>query len=334
MKHGNGSKDITGNKYNLLTVISYIETRNKVPFWNCKCDCGKEKIISGKELKNGGTKSCGCLNNIKKYIDLSGNIYGKLKVLRYSKTIKKVVYFNVKCECGNIKEVRGGDLKAGCTKSCGCAITTPSVKIGEKYGSLTILYPVEDKRTGGFSMCLCHCGKQKVAQNSKMISGEVASCGCKRKGILIIDLLGKTFGHLKVISQAPTKLYAFWNCECICGNIKAIKSSYLIENRVISCGCLQRGYRELGTIYGIYDNQGILKYIGKTVKTKLSVRLNEHKNSTNNIKMKEWFDSIEYKPRIKTLIKNVPFSDLNTIEQETINYYKNKTTLLNVVYNK
>ena len=50
--------------------------------------------------------------------------------------------------------------------------------------------------------------------------------------------------------------------------------------------------------------------------------------------MKEWFDSIEYKPRIKTLIKNVPFSDLNTIEQETINYYKNKTTLLNVVYNK
>jgi hypothetical protein len=27
----------------------------------CECDCGKEKEILGKDLKNGNTKSCGCL---------------------------------------------------------------------------------------------------------------------------------------------------------------------------------------------------------------------------------------------------------------------------------
>ena len=30
--------------------------------WLCVCDCGEEKVIQSGELKNGDTKSCGCLN--------------------------------------------------------------------------------------------------------------------------------------------------------------------------------------------------------------------------------------------------------------------------------
>ncbi|MEK0337174.1 MAG: hypothetical protein QQN41_07060, partial [Nitrosopumilus sp.] len=33
--------------------------------WLCKCDCGKEIIILGYNLKNGTTKSCGCLRKEK-----------------------------------------------------------------------------------------------------------------------------------------------------------------------------------------------------------------------------------------------------------------------------
>lgn len=29
-------------------------------FWLCVCDCGKDHIVAGKELKNGNTRSCGC----------------------------------------------------------------------------------------------------------------------------------------------------------------------------------------------------------------------------------------------------------------------------------
>lgn len=29
--------------------------------WLCKCDCGSTAIVTGKSLKNGRTKSCGCL---------------------------------------------------------------------------------------------------------------------------------------------------------------------------------------------------------------------------------------------------------------------------------
>jgi hypothetical protein len=30
--------------------------------WYCKCDCGKEKLVSGSDLYNGLIKSCGCLS--------------------------------------------------------------------------------------------------------------------------------------------------------------------------------------------------------------------------------------------------------------------------------
>lgn len=55
-------KDIVGNKYNKLLVLSYAYSHNGRSFWNCRCDCGKQCVVNGKYLRNGETKSCGCLN--------------------------------------------------------------------------------------------------------------------------------------------------------------------------------------------------------------------------------------------------------------------------------
>jgi hypothetical protein len=52
--------DLTGQKFGLLTVLSYEETRNKNAYWLCKCDCGKQTTVSACSLKSGGCKSCGC----------------------------------------------------------------------------------------------------------------------------------------------------------------------------------------------------------------------------------------------------------------------------------
>jgi hypothetical protein len=58
-------KDISGNKYGKLTVISLAfmkkVSRGTVSYWNCICDCGQLKVARGYTLKNGGTSSCGCL---------------------------------------------------------------------------------------------------------------------------------------------------------------------------------------------------------------------------------------------------------------------------------
>lgn len=54
--------DITGKRYGMLTVLErekdYKEGKT---YWRCKCDCGNIAIVWGGNLRNGQTKSCGCL---------------------------------------------------------------------------------------------------------------------------------------------------------------------------------------------------------------------------------------------------------------------------------
>lgn len=55
--------DLTGEKFGRLLVQERAEnSREGRAQWLCKCDCGKLKVISGKSLREGKTKSCGCLH--------------------------------------------------------------------------------------------------------------------------------------------------------------------------------------------------------------------------------------------------------------------------------
>lgn len=58
--------DLTGQKFGKLTVIKREKNIRKndgsiISRWMCKCDCGNETIVYSSFLKNGHTKSCGCL---------------------------------------------------------------------------------------------------------------------------------------------------------------------------------------------------------------------------------------------------------------------------------
>lgn len=58
--------NLTGNKYNLLTVEKYLGKDNsKNNIYECKCDCGKSIIAQGSDVKTGKIKSCGCLSSTK-----------------------------------------------------------------------------------------------------------------------------------------------------------------------------------------------------------------------------------------------------------------------------
>lgn len=48
--------DMTGVVCGRLTPLRYVGDR----FWDCKCSCGRTKVIAGVNLRNGRTKSCGC----------------------------------------------------------------------------------------------------------------------------------------------------------------------------------------------------------------------------------------------------------------------------------
>lgn len=61
-KHMN-LEDLTGQKFGRLTVDKlYEDNTDKVTKWICHCDCGNKNIIvRAGDLKNGTTKSCGCI---------------------------------------------------------------------------------------------------------------------------------------------------------------------------------------------------------------------------------------------------------------------------------
>lgn len=53
--------DLTGQRFGKLTVIKrYGTDKHSKVTWLCQCDCGKEAVVIGSDLKRGHSKSCGC----------------------------------------------------------------------------------------------------------------------------------------------------------------------------------------------------------------------------------------------------------------------------------
>lgn len=59
-------ENLSGRVFDRLKVLEFagIEKRRRTMWW-CECKCGKLVKVDGTHLKNGHTKSCGCLNNEK-----------------------------------------------------------------------------------------------------------------------------------------------------------------------------------------------------------------------------------------------------------------------------
>ncbi len=129
--------DLTGQRFGRLTVIEYDHAEHDGAHWLCKCDCGTEKVVAGYLLRNGATKSCGCLKSdasraalgkaravlkARPRKDLTGQKFGRLVVLGLADVPdrKGFIFWRVRCDCGTEKTVMQNNLVSGRTKSCGC----------------------------------------------------------------------------------------------------------------------------------------------------------------------------------------------------------------------
>lgn len=82
--------DLTGQRFSRLDVICRVPSNGRRTMWKCKCDCGKEIITRGENLKSGNTKSCGCLkadNHIK-----TANGLGKTRLASIFNSMKQRCY--------------------------------------------------------------------------------------------------------------------------------------------------------------------------------------------------------------------------------------------------
>lgn len=105
-----------GKRFGRLLVTREATHKDGRAYWHCKCDCGNEVDVSGKSLRRGYTKSCGCI----KVVDLTGKLFGRLIVIEFSHIEKRQAYWKCRCSCGAEIVVRGNGLQCGGTQSCGC----------------------------------------------------------------------------------------------------------------------------------------------------------------------------------------------------------------------
>lgn len=185
----------------------------------------------------------------KKLIDLTGQKFGKLTVIKRAETPdgkNKNTYWLCKCECGNEKVLQAGNLTSPRgTKSCGCAPRKLEL-IGQRFEKLVVIkYLGNDKYQNTTWQCQCDCGNISVVKGTALKQGKVKSCGCLRREHL--DIVGQRFGKLLAIKFIKTiHERSFWECLCDCGNSIEVSLNCLQQGSTKSCGCGQKGKGSIG----------------------------------------------------------------------------------------
>jgi len=115
-------RSIVGMKFGDLTVLEPTDKRkNRNIIWKCRSDCGKIVEKTRKELYLIQKSPYTYIEiNGNKFIDISGQRFGKLVVTKFSERKNGVTYWECKCDCGNNSIVSYTNLTQGSTRSCGC----------------------------------------------------------------------------------------------------------------------------------------------------------------------------------------------------------------------
>ena len=137
------AKDLRGQVFGRLSVLYRYNKKDSKgnSFWKCKCECGSYVVVPGYCLKNGNTRSCGCLQkenaSAANIYDLTGLVFGQLTVIERleEKSINGSYFYKCQCKCGNFSKVNTDALTSGHTTSCGCS---------KSKGELTIIRLLEN----------------------------------------------------------------------------------------------------------------------------------------------------------------------------------------------
>lgn len=228
-------------RFGQLVVLSEVP-RDQRPspngrYYLCQCDCGNTKIIYGHNLKTGNTKSCGCLSrktaSQNNAVDMPiGGKYGKLTILRRAPVSPGgLAKWICECECGNITEVAGAQLRSGRTTSCGCEKYNRIInEKGNRYGNLLVLEYSGGRDNGGaLWKCQCDCGNIVQVRGEALRSGHTKSCGCvkswKEKEI------SEALAQARIPFQTQ---YTFDDLRTACGGVPKFDFA-IFKNNVLFC---------------------------------------------------------------------------------------------------
>lgn len=218
-----------------------------------------------------------------KYVDITGQKFGELTVLRRVANRNNKVMLECECSCGKIIIVQKSNLTSGNTTACGHnKINIKDVDkqkrydlTGQTFGYWTVLYKAEPKHSKSgksrISMwhCRCKCGTERDVNTTSLRNGRSKSCGCYNKEVVsqlaVDDITGKKFGYLTVLERHGSvrrnnnrSLEALWKCQCDCGKIIYSHGEALKNGDKVSCGCKKISSLEYLTMKYLDDNN--IKY--------------------------------------------------------------------------
>ena len=55
--------NLEGMRFGKLVVLNQEQPHNHHTMWRCTCDCGRETVVMGLNIRTGNTSSCGCGKN-------------------------------------------------------------------------------------------------------------------------------------------------------------------------------------------------------------------------------------------------------------------------------
>lgn len=105
--------------------------------WHCTCDCGQRTFVPASRLKDGSTRSCGCLKHQEAHnvSNPVGQRFGALTVVeRAGSTAAKQALWLCECDCGGKAKTTVTKLRSGHTSSCGCVKIEKTIERFTKHG--------------------------------------------------------------------------------------------------------------------------------------------------------------------------------------------------------
>ena len=191
---------MVGQRFGMLVVLHKCEpttTKSACSYVQCRCDCGKEKPVRASALRNGHTKSCGCLRKtgpVDRDFTKQDRVGERVGLL----TIKSAYMvpgtrrreWLCQCDCGNTTILSQRMLRDGGTKSCGCQKHNQIDLTGRRFGRLVAVCLSGQRATSRrIWHCLCDCGNEHDVKSSVLLAGDTKSCGCLRNHKLASSML-------------------------------------------------------------------------------------------------------------------------------------------------
>lgn len=203
--------DLKGKTFTYLKVLYRSPNRKTHTMWMCECICGKQKAISGCDLRNRRVKGCGSFCSYEPRKRIEGKKFGKLTVIKLihgerSSGKDSRPLWEVQCECNflfktTLHALNPGKGRIGLRQCSNCSKNETQTRLVSKvfYYLKVVSFSHEDQWGGYIWKCICRCGNIVFASTSSLKRSSTKSCGCYSKALL------------KKHGKSKTSLYRIWH---------------------------------------------------------------------------------------------------------------------------